>query len=176
MNVSEIRRTHAAPVIIPEPTIMEEAKEVLGYGRERTITKPERVSTLAAKLADLDIDTLNQSDVVRYQCEMAAEKFLEPEFHRELASGGTYYRWHLTVWDRTEISQYHEPIPEFVLNKAIQIKRAIPEVELFVEYLEMRSDPFLLAKLGQGKKGSDWDADWEYIEVWAEPKFEGRGR
>lgn len=67
------------------------------------------------------------------------------------------------VWTNTEIKNYQQPIPEFVLNKALQIKERVPSAQFFVEHLEEKHDPFLKVKHG--------NLDL-YIEVWDEPKFE----
>lgn len=68
-------------------------------------------------------------------------------------------------WNTLSIQQYEKPIPEFVLAKAIQIKHALPKVSLTVEYVRFDKDPFLVATFGGQKR---------YVEVWNEPKFEGR--
>jgi hypothetical protein len=78
-------------------------------------------------------------------------------------------------WDKTRIEQYREPIPEFVLNKAIQIKKAMPEVRIYVQHLSEHPDPFLIV----ATKHKDYeclDAQELWVEVWEEPKFEGRIR
>lgn len=67
------------------------------------------------------------------------------------------------VWTNTEIKNYQQPIPEFVLRKALQIKEKVPDAQFFVEHLEEKYDPFLKVKHG--------NLDL-YIEVWNEPKFE----
>lgn len=66
-------------------------------------------------------------------------------------------------WTNTEIKHYQQPIPEFVLNKALQIKEKVPNAQFFIEHLEEKYDPFLKVKHG--------NLDL-YIEVWDEPKFE----
>ncbi len=70
-------------------------------------------------------------------------------------------------WGWTQIGRYEKPIPEFVLNKAVTLKREIPMVELFIEEVKKvpLRDPFLVAVLGKERF---------YLEVWNEPKFEGR--
>lgn len=74
-------------------------------------------------------------------------------------------------WRQHEISSYAGTIPEFVLHKAIQIKREVPDAALFVEQLYEQEerhiipnrDPFLVAKLGD---------ECYYIEVWDEKEYE----
>ena len=71
-------------------------------------------------------------------------------------------------WNKTTIKIYGEEgkeIPEYVLNKAIQVKYEVPEVEILIDEFTVVPDPFLFVKLG---------AESYYIEVWDEPKFEGR--
>jgi len=64
---------------------------------------------------------------------------------------------------------YYEPIPEFVLRKAVSIVEKLPQVELCVETLsneDIHDDPFLIAKFNHEEEF--------YIEVWNEAKFEGK--
>lgn len=73
------------------------------------------------------------------------------------------------AWHRIAISKYLKAIPEFVVNKAIQIKEALPEVKIFVEELQYDPDPFLVVTCE-----NDNFTEQYYVEVWEEPLFEGR--
>lgn len=65
-------------------------------------------------------------------------------------------------WHRTPLKN-QKSVPEFVLRKAIEIKRASPDVKLFVDTLDDDPDPFLVAVLGK---------EYYYVEVWDESEFE----
>jgi hypothetical protein len=166
MKLEEIRREHCIVTIEPIVTVLDEASQVLGYG-SRGRPEPARKSPLREVLAKLEIEPLNEADVVRYQAEMIAELMLDPRYQADRLAASHEYRF-FHYWEGQKLSSYSEPVPEFVLSKAIQIKKACPEVEFFVQTLEGKPDPFLLAKLGYD--------DHAFIEVWEEPKFEGRLR
>jgi hypothetical protein len=77
-------------------------------------------------------------------------------------------------WRATPISAYKKPIPEFVLNKAVQIAEKCPKAEFTIEELQVERyqriqrtlpDPFLVAKLG---------SESFFVEVWDEPLFENK--
>lgn len=68
-------------------------------------------------------------------------------------------------WKKTPLNRYKEPVPTFVLSHAIELKKLLPEAEFVVAHLAFNPDPFLLL----GYKGRE-----VYIDVWDEPKFEGR--
>ena len=166
MNITGIRREKLVEAL-PEPiaSILGEASEVLGYA-----VTPQRVtyqSKLRTVLAKLEIEPLNEADVVRYQAETVVELLLDSKHLDSLIQGSPDYRF-FSYWTSVELTKYHDPIPEFVLAKAIQIKKEFPEAEFFIQSLEGDPDPFLLVKDGYN--------DHAYIEVWAEPKFEGRLR
>src|SRR5579859_4248639 len=65
-------------------------------------------------------------------------------------------------WSETKLKDA-TAVPPFVLRKAIEIKRACPEVQLFVDALRDDPDPFLVAQLGREKF---------WIECWDEREFE----
>lgn len=74
-------------------------------------------------------------------------------------------------WGRTSLAGYNRTVPEFALSKALQIKTAIPAVEIVVDYLQESTerierrmpDPFLLVTLGR---------ETYYIDVWDERDYE----
>jgi hypothetical protein len=73
-------------------------------------------------------------------------------------------------WAMTEIENYNLPIPIHVLQTALRVKAAIPGSKFQVEYLTREytqewPDPFLVLNVGDA---------YYYLEVWDEPKFEGR--
>ena len=82
---------------------------------------------------------------------------------------GTRIVWR---WDMTNLSDYAEMVPDFVLAKAIQIREKVPSAYFCVDYLagkEERNivardpDPFLVVRYG---------SESYHIEVWDERKFE----
>jgi len=167
MKIEEIKRDKCAVSIEPLACVVDEAKEVLGY-KGSSATSFEAPSPLTELLARLEIERLNAADVIRYQAEMIAELMLDPDYQRSRLDASREYRF-FHYWSEEKLSSYSQPIPEFVLNKAIQIKKECPRVEFFVQSIEGNPDPFLVAVLGSRD-------DYAYIEVWEEPKFEGRLR
>jgi len=69
-------------------------------------------------------------------------------------------------WHRTSLCLYHLPIPEFVLQTALDLKERCPDLEMMVEELRVlhyQPDPFLV---GVDKRSNEY-----YLEVWNEPGF-----
>ena len=166
-------------------TVAQDAEEVLGYSVLRqSLTEPPETPRLASVLSDLGIEILNKQDVTAYMRERLCDRTLElldewqkgnPDPVNSWGSGNAFIG---PQWDVTDIAKYKEAIPEFVVNKAVQIKRALPEVGVYIRHLSEDKDPFLEITLG---KANDWDSDKNgseryFIEVWDEPKFEGRLR
>lgn len=145
------------------------AKDVLGYGglvAEMTgnVSHNAKEGKLTAALRSLGIEVLDVNKVLDYQMQeltrMTRERIVE-----DLASWAHGY-FREAGWQRTDLSSYHEPIPEYVLDKALRIKEAIPSVRFSVQHLqEPKADPFLVAYC---------DDEIYYVEAWDEPRFEGR--
>lgn len=83
---------------------------------------------------------------------------------------------YLGSWPMMPVSQYSEPIPEFALERAMQIKSQLPDAQFGIEYIRQQTqqvsqpralqiDPFLVLLYGHMKL---------YLDVWDEPRFEGR--
>jgi hypothetical protein len=71
-------------------------------------------------------------------------------------------------WDSTPIKGYRNPIPEFVLGTALNVKEVFPQAVFYIQsFIERQSqvedDPFLIAEI---------DNQRFYLEVWNEPGFE----
>jgi len=69
-------------------------------------------------------------------------------------------------WQTADLKGYTQPVPEFVLQTALDVKRGLPEAEFTVHnFVQMRRvlDPFLQVTY-QGNRA--------FIAVWDEPKFE----
>jgi len=164
MEISEIRKEKLSvtPVGELEANLAEMAAEILGYSAVEAKREAEYVQAmpkLKSALANLEIEILNPNDVARYKMEKrhAAEcRLLTERSEREPQ----------LFWQEREIAKYRKPIPDFVLNKAIQIKKEIPECTLNIEELDENPDPFLLVKIGYSEE--------YYVEVWSEPRFERR--
>jgi hypothetical protein len=76
------------------------------------------------------------------------------------------------TWTMRELSLYAEPIPQFALQTAVDVKKAHPEVEFYVCTLEENRvvvDPFLVMRSRAGDEVREY-----YLEVWNESKFRGR--
>ena len=111
-------------------------------------------------LALLDIEPLNAEAVEKYKADMV--------LWRKKAIDPGYMRTHIidVSWRRIALNKCTEEVPLFALRKAVQVKKALPEVILEVdELIEEKKliDPFLVARL---------EDETYYLEVWKEPKFE----
>lgn len=189
--VSRKQQIEAIPrgvLVYQEPNKSQEklarqAKRVLGYGGLLTYTAGGR---LQATLESLGIEILDPQAVFAYQSQYGNAELSEPiqfleesdddedddeedeeedERPRKLKSAGRQN----SSWYRIRIAEYAKAIPEFVVRKAIQIKEALPQVSVFVEELQRDPDPFLVVSF----EGENYIEEY-YVEVWEEPKFEGR--
>jgi hypothetical protein len=71
-------------------------------------------------------------------------------------------------WQVTPLKGYAEPVPEFVLHQAVELKEALPEAGFFVHQFVQNGlvlDPFLV--ISHGNESC-------FIAVWDEPKFEAK--
>lgn len=166
MTQTEIKRTAAIDISEMVPMLADEAREVLGYSRDEE--DAPQISEVRKALAECEIEILDWRDVARYQMqerhrvELAR---LEDELRRDERN-----RWPVSVsWTGTKIEKYRGFIPDHVLLKAIQLKKRLPEAEMYVEHLEETKDPFLYVK-EPGK--NSWDDKKLYFEVWGEEAFE----
>ena len=143
-----------------------EVEDLLGYTPLREhIKAPGR---LQRALARLQIEVLDESSVDAYKAQMV----LHYDTHNKMAQ---------PTWRLTALADYALKIPLFVLSKAVQLKRELPEARFYVDHLAV--DPFLIVCAGPNGddpqdhvvnvKTRDLDADTQaYIEVWSEPRFE----
>lgn len=138
-----------------------EAESILGY---RPLGQSLQVPGLLRRaLAKLEIEILDEANVNAYKAQMAehywtTEKMLAP------------------TWRITPLEKYTEEVPKFVLRKAVDIKRELPQAMFYVDQLAV--DPFLIVTLKElpdymvnTKRGLDPETA-AYIETWSEPKFE----
>jgi hypothetical protein len=188
MLMTEIKRSALALPTAHTDEVLSlaaDAEVILGYSLLRnSLDAPADTPRLAQVLAELGIEVLNKADVLDYMRERLCDRTLEllDEWQKSnpaaLGSWGYGANFSGPSWEATPIDKYREAIPEFVVNKAVQIKRALPEAEIFIRHLTEDKDPFLEVTLG---KATDYDADRNgseryFVEVWEEPKFEGRLR
>lgn len=175
MKMSEIEREVITVLEWSEPcvSLAAKAQEVLGYKLLKSQQEePESRSALELALAKAGIEILNATQVKKYQAELLVER-TTAMFNEWLKTPEPRMFWG-PGWEKTKIGEYKLPIPEFVLNKAIQIKELMPEVRIYIEHLSEHPDPFLV--IATKHESYDFDAQEFYIEVWEEPKFEGRIR
>jgi hypothetical protein len=179
MEMTEIKRT---PIGIVEDCssaladLAESAKNVLGYSLLAQLTaKPKRepgLTKLQQALKDLDIEVLNIQDVERYKRERQIEETVKQ--FKAWMSAPIERNFEGPGWYREKIESYSEPVPEFVLAKAVQIKTAFPDCVISIESLRTHPDPFLTVEIPHPQYSWNDPLELYYVEVWAEPKFEGR--
>lgn len=174
MLLTEIPRVKAGSVVAEKPlgtserdVLAGEAARKLGYTPLRDdAAGSTSLGVLTGKLTEtllrLEMEPLDTAHVLRYQMDEAGRMTLE-KIHERFSDWVTGW-FSAASWQHTELSIYKQPIPEFVIRKAIQIKDALPEVQFFIHHLsEPKADPFLIARLGE---------EIYYIEAWDEPRFE----
>lgn len=149
----------------PRQKLATDAEALLGYTPLREeLRTPGR---LKRALAQLEMEILDWKSVTAYKKQMAA--------HYETAG-----KMREPTWRLTKLKEYKYPVPEFVLQKAVEIKKLLPEAEFYVEQLAV--DPFLIVSLAPlndfvsidfslKRIGMDPETS-AYVEVWSEPKFE----
>ncbi len=171
MLQTEIKRTKLSAVSVPTgecfPDLAAEAEELLGYSRKGTPTAVR--CELAETLARLEIEVLDWRDVLKYQME---EKHAREAkiLAQQLVGDELPTRWSRpsVEWTETEIGKYRGFVPDFAIQKALEIKRALPGVRIFIHELTESADPFLMVSDGDRWNGKNTF----YIEVWNEPGFE----
>jgi len=123
-----------------------DAKLILGYDdlADDVLGARERLCDV---LRRLQIQPFSSDSVERYK-EQKRE-----QLQKKTGKYGFY-------WDSNKL-QNCKGVPLFVLHKAIEIKRAAPDVKIFV--VSLNRDPFLKVEL---------DGEGYYVEVWDEADFE----
>jgi len=183
--MTEIRKQSLGDVERISDTIVDlaqQASDVLGYDllqkRAGVINTAIELTPLQTALKQLEIEILLPGDVLVYQKERQIEqtKANLDVWLKEFAQAdkvARYTRFDGPAWVEEKIAEYKQPVPEFVLAKAVQIKQAFPECQIYVESLQDHPDPFLVVAIPHEK---DYYPAKEryYVEVWGEPKFEGR--
>lgn len=77
-------------------------------------------------------------------------------------------RW---KWLSLELKNYHRPVPESVLIKALEIQKRLPKTLFFVEQLTY-TEPNVYTGSWQAFLKVCYGVESYYIEVWDEPRFE----
>jgi hypothetical protein len=153
---------------LTEETLMAEIKDVLGYGE---VDKAVELRKVAAILRELDIEPFESKRVEAYKKAEAKKLNKTSRRYRDYNSYTTTTRG---VWKSTALRNYKREVPAFALLRASQIKKAMNaqsvNCDFIVEELGKTRqtivvDPFMVL-VAAGKKF--------YIDVWNEPKFEGR--
>ena len=75
-------------------------------------------------------------------------------------------RVHVWAWRGIALAKYQQEVPAFVLQRALEIKKELPEAEFSIELLAQTSrfaDPFLVVYC-VGER--------YYVDVWDEPNFQ----
>jgi len=190
MLMTEIRKEVVGEVTDMQPALSvlaESAKAILGYDvlakRMEKILVTTETTLLRMTLQSLELSVLNERDVLRYQKEQLIARTTElaqawmdevakAEFDSCVQNGFSTFTG--PNWRLTTIHEYRLPVPEFILAKAVQIKEKMPECAIYIEHLDDHPDPFLV--VGASKSAYSWQKPEEhyYLDVWAEPKFEGR--
>lgn len=147
-----------------------DAERLLGYRVMRArLRLPD---PLLAALAKLEIEPFDVSTVGQYKAEMV--EYAQSEARRlDAAEGVDRYSVMARVasWKVYRLDQYSKPVPEYVLEKALQIKRECPAAGFQIEELDVVKDPFLIVT-GPGElRGSIVIPQRYHIEVWDEAEF-----
>ena len=159
----KVPELHKSKVHIPKyedalQDLATRAKNKLGYGTLHEVVNGS--VELARTLRRLHIRIFKPELVEKYKEAKLRQQVVA--LHRK---GQKYIR---LAWNTYTLNEYEKPVPEFVLNKALQIKDELPAVRFEVEELSERApdpDPFMVASL---------DKERYYFEVWEEPKFEAK--
>lgn len=185
MLMTEIRKQSLDVLDRVNDSILElaqKAQDVLGYSplskHTGALIQGAELTTLQVALRELEIEVMLPGDVMAYQKErqieqtkMNFEKWLK-EFSAR-SEIGRFERFDGPAWVENKINEYRQPVPEFVLAKAVQIKERVPECEIYIESLQDHPDPFLIVAIPHEKAYYPAKERY-YVEVWEEPKFEGR--
>jgi hypothetical protein len=170
---SDIKRSKFTTMVSEEvlmPSIQEEAVAVLGYKKP----EPQQVVSdeLGGVLAKLEIEILNWRDVLTYQVQQRhkrEETLLSAALAPDQNLPSEWGRRFEAQWQCTPIEEYRGYVPDFALQKAIEIKKVLPRAQIIIEHLKDSPDPFMLVRTGD-----TWSDKGYYVEVWDEPGFENR--
>ncbi len=106
----------------------------MNYYWEQICKKVQAENHLAKVLTELEIDIINHESVSQYRNELLQE-LTRPKHTGKFAwlfnmfEPSPEFRWRRVVIEKCA------PIPPFVLNKAVQIKKRLPKANFYVEQL-----------------------------------------
>ena len=161
-QVEIVRETFGEPLTLDTLTasIHQAAQDALGYTCSEKVNRDlDTIGELRQVLQSLGIEILNEKSVRKYQGLQVAKAYEE--------STSTAFDWEWTSnpgWERCDLKKYKKPVPDFAIERALQIKDRCPAVEFYVEELTYRVDPFLIAHIGR---------EGYYIACWEEAEFAG---
>jgi hypothetical protein len=187
MEITDIKRTliGGPPSIgdggedVLAAIVRSEAESLLGYrAGVKTPGEEPAGKPLRQALRELQIEVLNVHDVQDYMLQKLYETVTAMLAH-ERATGAVPLAlsqdpgngWlNRMRWEEEALSHYDGDVPDYVLNKAVSLKRACPEVEFVVVHLTETTDPFLLAYVRDPRYS--WKRAEAYvIEAWDEAGF-----
>src|SRR4029077_6369191 len=160
LPIAKPKRVELEPpeTIQPElEKLAQEAEKELGYS---VLTKAIHGVELLNILRKLEIDPFDRTQVAKYK------KAMVDRYNGKPAGDGYRYT---ARWTKHNLAGYSKPVPEHILEKALELKRALPGVGLTVDSFELSAerivpaDPFLVVSYG---------SEEYHIEVWDEPEFE----
>jgi hypothetical protein len=156
-----------SPLEMERIHLADKAAAILGYHALKADTMGQKTMAavtgpLTGTLLQLEIETLDVNSVIAYQLDEMTRRnrqAIEERFSDYVAGWFSF-----GTWLHTALGDYQRPVPEFVIDKAIRIKEACPQVQFFIQHLsDPKADPFLVAKL---------EKEVYYIDAWDEPRFE----
>lgn len=145
----------AAEITLEDPLnkLAMDAERLLGYHVPGS--KLKTPTRLQMTLAKLEIEILDEAEVKKYKAAMS---------NHMLCTG----KMSDPTWRACPLKDYQQPIPEFVIAKAIEIAEEMPTAKFSVE--QLHEDPFLYVHDGIYNDAGRMHG--AYIEVWSEPMFE----
>jgi hypothetical protein len=158
---------------ITDEGFVKEAKSLLGYRVLETAWTFKKVLDI---LNELGIEPFDDVKVVAYKAER--QEALFKRTRRSNNWGGTVTTTTRGEWVMDRLSGYRKEVPAFALVRAAAVKKALNKAKIegtfHVEELQKRTsrsesrpafDPFMVLEVLDRKL---------YLDVWDEPKFEGR--
>ena len=166
-----------------------EAEKVLGY--KRPLLPHER--PLFKALARLGIAPFDQAEVEKYQAEIAKKaserkvvatadsvdgmrvSFWDGSRSWRLGSGGPFQAGDFVgmglrhEWQTVAIKDYAGAVPEYAVQRGLDVVRECPGARVAVSHLTAVKDPFLVVYCGDGV-----NAERFFIDVWDEPDFKAK--
>lgn len=139
--------------------------------RVKKSTPNQKLPPLLTLLEELDLMPFQMSAVHAYKRDVALRERKSTWVPPLLALGewGPTFLERIARWRSVPLANYQGAVPEFVQHKASLIKERDPNVELFVDQLEINEtrhpDPFLAAY-------NKANQEVYYLEVWDERDFE----